>query len=596
MGNKILIKILLSVGLIFISTSGMLLFYSPISGYEISIYDSTPAIVWSLLFFAIGCGIILVFYFVWSEKRIHRIYWLLSIALIIIARLELLYIPYLRGYITLRGDNMSHIGYIVDILKYSYIGDNSYPVTHILCSEISLITSMPPISFINYMTALFSVFFVFSIYLLLKTTSVERKEQFLAFVVAGGILFDHYNVYVMPNGWSLFFLPFTLYVALQSMRCKVYSVIFVLLLVFSVFFHPLTYLMTIAILMLCTISHYVLRNSRFLIDVFDASYIRSFIIPIILSVILFTWHILSYQKFVPNIRLLWEAITSGGGTVPIAQMGNTLNKINFDLLDFIELLIKINGDEIIYLLFLISALYLLMRRHIKNRSKICVNEAVFIAIPILLGVTFAVYLLNLVPGLDSIGSARLLSFTIILTPLSAAFVLNNYVLCKNKIMAIACVILILTASLLSILSLYPSPYMFRANPGVTNMDMSGMEWAVDSKGGDYQYVTILSPITRFADAILGIHATRIEFGKKDPAIIDHFGYNNSTCLGQYYDETTYFPATQMDQIIYDIVPTYSAVGRFNYYDFINLNQDLTVDRLYHNGESFVCAINLPRSL
>ena len=55
--------------------------------------------------------------------------------------------------------------------------------------------------------------------------------------------------------------------------------------------------------------------------------------------------------------------------MPIAQMGNTLNKINFDLLDFIELLIKINGDEIIYLLFLISALYLLMRWHIKIARK-----------------------------------------------------------------------------------------------------------------------------------------------------------------------------------------------------------------------------------
>ena len=119
---------------------------------------------------------------------------------------------------------------------------------------------------------------------------------------------------------------------------------------------------------------------------------------------------------------------------------------------------------------------------------------------------------------------------------------------------------------------------------------------MDSKGGDYQYVTILSPITRFADAILGIHATRIEFGKKILLLLITLDITDRTCLGQYYDETTYFPATQMDQIIYDIVPTYSAVGRFNYYDFINLNQDLTVDRLYHNGESFVCAINLPRSL
>jgi len=595
MNNKIIVKSVLSIGLLFIAISGILLFYSPITGYEISIYDSTPAFVWTSLFFAIACGIGLIFYFVWNDERVSSVYWLLSIVLIIIARFELLYIPYLRGYITLRGDNISHIGHVVDVLKYSYIGDNSYPVTHILCSEISLMTSLPPISFINYMTALFSVFFVFSIYLLLKVTSIGRKGQFLAFAAAGGILFDQYNVYVMPNGWSLFFLPFTLYIALRTMECKTYSIVFVLLLIFSVFFHPLTYLTLIAILILWAAFNYILKNSGFLADIFEISYNRLFIVPIMLSVILFIWHILSYQKFVPNIHLLWESITSGGNTVPIVQLGDTLNRINFDLLDFIELFIKMNGDEFIYLLFLVSALYLLVHQYVKYHQKICVNEAVFVAIPFLFGAVYAAYLLNLVPGLDSIGSARLLSFTMILTPLSAALVLNNYALNKNKIMAIAGLILILTASLLSIFSLYPSPYVFRANPGVTNTDMSGMEWAIDNKDGDYQILTILSPVTRFADAILGIHDRKIEFGKEDPTVIDHFGYNNSTHLGQYYDKTAYFSATKMDQIIYETIPTYSTVGRFNYYDFVRLNQDITVDRLYHNGESFVCAINLMRS-
>ena len=163
-------------------------------------------------------------------------------------------------------------------------------------------------------------------------------------------------------------------------------------------------------------------------------------------------------------------------------------------------------------------------------------------------------------------------------------------------MAIICIFLILTASVLSIFSLYPSPYVYRANPGMTNMDMCGAAWAIESKGGDYQYVTILSPITWFADAILGIHDRKIEFGKEDPIIIDHFGYNNNTYLGQHYDETVYFSATKMDQIIYETVPTYVAVCRFNYEDFRQLNRDPTVDRLYHNGESFVCAVNLAKPL
>jgi len=588
MDNKIIIKSLLSIGFFLIAISGILLFYSPIKGYEISIYHSTPAFVWISLFLALACAICLIFYFVWSDERTPSAYWLLSIMLIVLARLELLYIPYLRGYITLRGDNISHIGYVVDILRYSHIGDNSYPVTHILCSEISLITSLPPVSFVNYLTALFSVFFVFSIYLLLKTTSIKGKGQFLAFVVAGSILFDQYNIYVMPNGWSLLFLPFILYVALQAVRYKVYSVIFILILIFSVFFHPLTYLMLIAILILCIWLFSVFKISRSIISVSDVSFNRSFIIPITLSGILFVWHILSYQKFVPNIRLLWKSITEGGDIMPIAQMGDTLNRINFDLFDFLELLIKLNGDDLVYLIFLISALFLLIRQYTNHHSKICVNEVIIIAIPFLFGVVFTAYLLNLIPGLDSIGSARLLSFTMIFTPLSAALILNKYILSKNIIMATTCLVLILSASFLSVLSLYPSPYIFRPNPSVTYSDMREMEWVVDNKDGDYQYVTILSPITRFADAILGIQASKMEFGNGNPTVIDHFGYNNSHYLKQQYDEKTYFPVTQMDQVIYDTV--YSFVGRFNEFDFVRLHQDTTVDCLYHNGESLVYSI------
>lgn len=589
--NNVIIKLLLSISFIFIATSSVLLLYSSITGYEISIYDSTPAFVWISLFFTIACGIGLIFYFIWNDEKMPCVYWILSIMLIIIARLELLYIPLLRGYIALRGDNLSHIGNVIDILKYSHIGNNIYPVTHILCSKISLITSLPPISFMNYITGLFSVFFVLSTYLLLKTTSLERKEQFLAFVVAGGILFDNYNIYIMPNGWSLFFLPFILYVALQAREWNV-SAIFTLLLVFFVFFHPLSYLITIAILMLCTMCYYILKNSEYFAGTFDNSYTYSLIISTILSFILFSWYIISYQRFEVNIHIMWNSITSGGGIVPIAHMSDKLNKIHFELPDFIELLIKMNGDELIYLIFLISASYFLVRRCFKKCSKVYVTEAIFVAIPIQFGGIFAFYLLHLIPGLESIGSSRLLSYTAILTPISSALVLNNYISNKNKIMSILCIVLILVASLLSILSLYPSPYVFQANPAVTNMDMTGMGWAANSTiGSDYQYVNILSPVTRFQNAILGTNATKVKLGKGDSTIIDHFGYKNNTYLGKYYDKTMYFTVTQMDQIIYDTVSTYAAVARFNKYDFVRLNQDITVNRLYHNGESFVCSIN-----
>ncbi|MBP2133104.1 hypothetical protein J2128_001025 [Methanomicrobium sp. W14] len=585
-----MIKVLLCTTFISVAISGALLFLNPISGYEISIYEGTPAFVWIALIYCMACGIGLIFYFIWTSEKISFLYWVLSVTIIILARFELLYVPYMRGYVTLRGDNISHVGAVVDILNSGFIGDNSYPVTHILGSGISLLSSMPPIIFLNYMTALFSVFYVFSIYLLLKTTSVLGKAQCLAFAVAGGVLFDQYNVYVMPNGWSLFFLPFILYVALQTAKCKEYSILFALLLVISVFFHPLTYLLLIAVLVFCSVFYYIKNNFTILKKFSDVSY--QFLIPIVLSGILFAWHVLSFQQFVPNIGLLWDSITSaGGGKIPLAQMGDTLSKINFDVYDFIKLFLKMDGDEIIYLIFLFFALLLVLRSYIKGNLKICSNEVIFLGVPILLGAIYGAYQLNLVPGLASIGSGRILSFVMILTPLSTAFVLNHYISERNKIMSLIFVVLILIASTVSILSLYPSPYLFRANPGVTNMDMDEMRWVIANTEGEYEYVTILSPVTRFSDAILGMIETKIEIGKQVPAVVDHFGYNSNISLKQYYNKTVCFPVTYMDQIIYTSVQSYAAVGRFKQHDFIRLNEDKSVDRLYQNGESFVYIIN-----
>ena len=142
----------------------------------------------------------------------------------------------------------------------------------------------------------------------------------------------------------------------------------------------------------------------------------------------------------------------------------------------------------------------------------------------------------------------------------------------------------MTASIISILSLYPSPYVIRPNPEVTEMDMHGFEWFVDYKSRDIGCTCIMSPPYRFADAILGsIEADkRSDIGHSAPAIPDHFNYTVCDRLGESYKKDRYAAITQMDKVIYDTV--WEVVGRFHKEDFEKLESDKTVDKLYSNGE------------
>lgn len=584
-----IIKVLLSIGFVSLAISGILLKISPISGYEIDIYASTPVFVWIAISYCITFGLCLLFYSVWEKNTKASRFWLLGLIMIILARLELLYIPFLRGYYTLSGDHMNHMGLTIDILKNHIIGDNSYPITHILCSEISLLTDMQVNIFFNYTTALFSIFYIISIYLILKTTSIGKKGQILGFVAAGGILFDEYYLYVMPNGWSCLFLPFVLYIAMRSMRSTRYSALLVIFVILYPFFHPLSSLILFGILVLLYSIYSALNKSHMLSERIDYAHLKISAVPIVLLGMSLVEQVLSYKKFWPNLKYIFDSLITGhSNNFKLAEMSDNLGRLNFNILDFLELLVKWYGHEIIYLVLLFLASCVFILQYKRYRTKIDANTMIFLLIPYLLGLIFAAYLLNLVPGLGNIGSSRILSFVVVFSPIPVSILLDRCVLDRNQILSIICILLILTASLLSVFSLYPSPYRMRPNSGVTSMDIYGMDWAISYRSDEYQFVTIMSPISMFADAIFGSSSRKDDFGinennQNDPQFIDHFGYEHNTSIGDVFDRPVLALITQKDRIIYETV--YKIVSRFKKDDFKRLNLDISVNKLYHNGES-----------
>jgi len=286
----------------------MLAWLNPATGYELDIYGSTPLATWLLIgaAMAIGAGVILHQLLTSGYK--HSRLWMLGFAVLLVARLALLWVPYARGYVTWGGDNITHWG----------------------MTQVIQLTGLPIGTVTNLSTGLFSAFYIVLIYLLSTRVTPKPKYQLAAVLLAGLIIvMGGYNVLLMPNGWSILFMPLLFFLYFSKGKGLAFSFSFILVLALFPFFHPLSSLMTgLSFLVVLAISvllwYYLSKKAE--PDGIHLNTGRPLTPAILQFVILIPW-ILSFDRFKPNIRNMWAQITSGAPS----QFGNiedTLAKIN----------------------------------------------------------------------------------------------------------------------------------------------------------------------------------------------------------------------------------------------------------------------------
>ncbi len=632
LGLNIKLKLICISCFMFSLLSILIAYFHPAYGYELSLYDSTPSIVWFSLILSIIGALFIVIYQIFTNKYISSNFWMVGISILLWNRLILLYIPYIRGYFSWRGDNISHVGALKDIIASGHVPSNNvYPISHIFLSMVYEIIGLSQNIIVNYSTSIFSIFYVISIYLLARVILYAKKEQILA-VTSVVVVFFSYNVFLMPNGWSQLYLPllvFLYFKSLEKHNSSQYKLLFVILLIMFPFFHPLSSLYAIFMLISIGIAIFLIHSflteeksdekliyqakrytfTRQLVSNFvkrlktgisNASIlIRNYkyrlpLTAILIEIVVLIPWVLSFQAFQLNLRMFYNSVLTGTSPDVIKGMQNTLDKINLSGMDFIQLLIKSEGANLIFLgLFTISLFILDKKLYNLQKSK---NLLILSGITIFTGFIYAAYLFGIVPGLHAIAAQRIKSYIMLFTPISAGVVFTYFfqkklVVKKVNLFPILCMFIILTASMLSIYSLYPSPNVINPNPSITRMDMDATEWFVYHHNKVILTTYITSPIYRFTDGILGTVEGRNIFGSRyrHTTVPDHFNYTEMNKLGESYLEDRYMMITMFDTVIYDTV--WSMVGRFNSQDFDRLLEDTSVEKLYSNGETEIFFIH-----
>lgn len=580
-------KTLAIVCFISIIICNIIAYLNPAKGYELSIYDSTPTIVWILLCANMICGIFLIVYNVYNSNTNNHL-WIYGFLILILSRITIICIPFVRGYYTWYGDGITHIGLARDILLNGHTTlYNSYPISHIFVSSMTYITTLPLEVVTNNTVIIFNLIFIMFLYLISKRLFPSKKVSLLTAAAVSCVLLTGYEFFFVPNGYSLLYLPVLiyLYIIFHKSFNKSLLLLFVTVMLLFPFFHPVSALIIILNLIIFNTFYVFISACKNDFKRYIQKY--DFILLLLMIVVLVIW-ILSVNTFDRSMESLYNTIS--GNTVSssaIHEMGTQLNKVNVQGIDLVILFIKMMSDKVIFFTFSIVALYILY----VNRYSIKELLQIF---PIF-SFTFSscmfylIYLFNIIPGIAKIGFQRSFYYLIIFSPIFVGVVMDYVLTKKTIIIPILCISILSICSFISIYHAYPSPFIIQQNNQVTNSDMYGIKWFAENKNQDIKTYSLLTSPARFADAYLGVTESNNRIDLQSYNLIpNHFGYDKYSHIGDNMTDRIYLTFDEDDRVVYNTV--WRSVGRYLTEDFVKLESDDSANKLYSNGQYYIYLI------
>lgn len=578
---------------------------APSSGYEISIYNAYPWYFWVFIVASLACGISVLLYQAFAEEKSH---WMAGLIIIMLANSIFLLLPEVRGYALYgRGDALTHLGFIRDILTAGHVGgSNFYPIVHILGTTLIKIAGFPLESIASFLIVLFSSIYIVNIHLLARVTSNYFSKALLITAFASPLIYSFYHVIIHPGILSLFMIPCLLYIYQRREKLPYdqhkNTVLLFLLALSITFFHPVT----TVFLMLVFLNFGLVRNlySRFLshkasIDrSIDRQYERvgrNFLGPtFIVSIAFLTWYF-PYSSIQGSFKAVYDWLVYQIGTPLIQTMLEPLAEANLTSSQTFELFINRYGA--IFLSLLISGTAsihvlnkILSKKH--NVEPMKFTYAMLFCIALLLGVAM---LLGYFVEYNLVRVAR---FSLLIGPIVSGLVISDFTnsyprknvsrrkgwLEKSSTkIAIGAVILIMVA--LSLGNVYGSPRVCAFNHQITQMEIAGTNWFGRSKNLE---VTIFAnnpeQIHRFEHYNFGVDFSPIARTKVVERVPSHFGYDQIAETLNFQDR--YLLIFELDRLAPLFFPenVRPKVHQYVEEDFVKLNSDPRVAKLYCNGE------------
>ena len=596
-----LVKLLAIVAYTSLLISIFLLILNPSNGdYEFSLYSSLPLAFWALIVISIIIGFILISI---TIRRPSKTSALLGFSVILLSNTILLLLPILKKYLIYgRGDVLTHIGWMNTIIDTGSIQNLHYPINHILGVSLTYVAGVNTFNVVSLVPFIFSIIFVVSIPILSKLVLFSKKQVMLA-VMLGSIMLFGYNYHLLfaPSHEIFFLLPLSLFIFIKSCSSDFhmrYKILFLLIIISTVLFHPMNSIILIFIIICFGIINFFLRregiDSKVLSNGPNKGYVKTVLVIFMIAYLSWQSYILMIKGQIRNIIQNFEEEFTAS---QLSNYSNIITSHNLSFIDVWDYLLLTYGQIIFLILPVgIGIIYYLMKcRKTKNELSPTLLALAFLLLSIISAVElvftfviesdrylqycifFSILLLPalLLPNNDS-SSIKVRRLNAILGKRSRLLHLSL----KNIIISSLLVILLI----ISIASLYASPMVRLSNYQVTESEMTGMDYFFQNCDSSVEIYELSLSQFRFFDALYGQHIEHIGVSWGYPTPPDHFGYESATSWTGNATHPKYLLVNEIGRYSYpNIYPDFHDEWRFYDSDFIRLSFDHNVSNVYSNG-------------
>ena len=593
-------KAVLNFLFLLLSVALIITWNTPATGYEASIYRSTPLILWVSLIASVIVGIALVVVAIAKDELDRSSFWKIGFLLVFLSYTVCLALFIIRSYYMwcMTGDPASHIGWIKETINTGHIaGGVIYPVIHIYVSEIVFFTGLDLSVLHKLVPVIFSVLFILYMYAFAKTVFSNTAAALLVGIVSCSIFSTDFYLNLIPNGLSSLLLPLVLFVIFKYLyqRRLAWAVPLSILMILYPVFHPVPTMVIGLVFLTLWIPHTIPGVMRYVrereITLSDLkNYKLKPILPLLVMLTWFIFWISLFRIWDNTLRSIFQTIFSEG--TPSEAM-DLLDKVSYAQgygYSVIEIGIRQYG--VVMLLFALSVLaVLLILRNLYHGRYDKYTLALLGPFGVLSIVMPILFLFDL--PFNAFRFLHALKLLMSVLSAYALYTILTYIrgtsLPRRTTFAMVIVVVVISGLFMGgMLNLYPSPYNLGMSYHNTHSEAAGMEYVY----GHRDVTTPLSGITvapgRFADALLTPEERSIQrlsryLDDEDKAPW-RFGYDMDSSISSIYSRETDLVIVPKDKVIYvDLFPD-MAQHRFTSQDFERLKIDPGVDFIYSNGE------------
>lgn len=573
--------ILLGSGLL-LGTVGALLAVPPSDGFEQSIYAPYPLSFWMLFVSTFLVGLLLVVREAFAGSPNSQ-YWKSGFVLSLATVALLTLLPDIRGYVVYgRADLLTHIGYVNTIVETGGGPfQNVYQSLHQLVLALSYATGLEPLSLVNAVAAVITVFSILASYALLAAIFERRRLlmtlPFVTMFVAGS---THVNP--SPYAQSAVLLPFVLYLYARTQQTDAFEfrAALAVTVISAVLYHPLTGLFLFVALSL----HYLVAARSGWQERLDVgapiSRVSAASIAQLAAVTFLAWYYNFAGMFIRFDRVYERLVNPGEGESELDTYGETILEFSPAVADLARVGWLQYGQRFMLLAlgstFVLVAAWRYLRGERFQTPYLPAFTLGFVTFSAL-GVVFLV--VDLIGGFGR---------PLVFAQYFAAFLAGSVVLelydrldRKTVLFLVTLVVVALLAST-AVASLYASSAAGQSTSQATTQDFAGAEWYLENElyaSPLEQYGTTMH---RFEHALNNSEASHVQ--RADTMPPDRFNYTRHDTLGASYDFDQYLVITERGQQFYpNAYPDYREDWRFQPADFEALENDPTLTRVYDNG-------------